>query len=351
MNQDDEKRLERTLERSYARFAATELLDPEDRDLLKRAFTGNDTVESALFAAKNDLDELRERLAIHSEWEPRIPSDETVIRRYLTFDRFESLLEESGLWFSRIDGFSDQFEATLPKPNADLRDAVKHLSGTDTEGVDHNEKMRDRRDEKTYINCWRIGEDESAVFWDAYIGNELGLAVETTVGDFRRAIDMEVSDGYIESYRQYADSTGRDRLEALEDVYDQLSKLQIGEVEYVDYDETPIPGSQMSYSRYFHKRNAFEDEREFRAVFEDERALTPEYDGVDSAQLHGLLTGEEMHTSKSGRYVSADTATLLDRVVLAPNSPGPLNELVELTLRDHGLEIPVTRSRLDKQPN
>lgn len=351
MDQDDEAELERTLRRCYARFAEGELLDPKDRDLLRRTFPGNDDVENVLFAARNDLTELRERLAIHSEWEPDVPSDDTVIRRYLTFDRFESLLKESGLWFSRIDGFSDRFEATLPKPNAKLRDAVNRWSENDRMELDHNEKVRERRDDKTYINCWRVGEDESAVFWDAYVGDELGLAVETTVGDFRRAIQMNISDGYVDQYRQYARSTGRERSEALEKVYEQLSKLQIGRVEYIDYEGTPIPGSQLSYSRYFHKRNAFEDECEFRAVFEDETALTPDHDGYDAAQLHSLLSDEEIHVAKSGQYVPVDTEKLINRIVLVPDSPTLLEELTELTLREQALEVPVTRSRLDEAPN
>jgi len=274
-----------------------------------------------------------------------------VIRRYLTCDRFESLLDESGLWFSRPDGFSDQFEATLPQPNADLRNAVKHGSQSSDGELGHNEKMRTRRDKKTYINCWRIGEDESAVFWDAYIGDESGLAVETTVGDFRRAIEMEVSDGYVEQYQQYVRSAGKDRSKALEDVYEQLSKLQIGEVEYVDYNETSIPGSQLSYSRYFHKRNAFEDEREFRAVFEDKTVLTPEVEGLDGGQLHGLLTGEEMHVAESGQYVSIDVNCLVKRVVLAPDSTKEFRESVKQTLQEYGLDIPVTKSRLDEEPH
>lgn len=350
MNQDTEKELGRTLKRACAHFVADEFLDDEDRDLLQRAFPGNSYAENVLFAARNDLGKLRKRLAIHSEWEPHIPSDDTVIRRYLTFDRFESLLDESGLWFSRPDGFSDRFEATLPQPNADLRNAVKPESQRKTGELGHNEKMRTRRDNKTYINCWRIGEDESAVFWDAYVGDELGLAVETTVGDFRRAIEMEVSDGYIEQYQQYVRSTGKDRSKALEEVYEQLSKLQIGEVEYVDYDRTPIPGSQLSYSRYFHKRNAFKDEREFRAVFEDETALTPEIGGLDGSQLHGLLTGQEMHMADSGQYVSVDIKPLINKVVLVPNSTKGLQKSVKQTLQEYGLNVPVTKSRLDEEP-
>jgi len=210
--------------------------------------------------------------------------------------------------------------------------------------------MRARRDDKTYINCWRIGEDESAVFWDAYVGNELGLAVETTVGDFRRAIEMEVSDGYVEQYQQYVRSTGEDRSKALEEVYEQLSKLQLGEVEYVDYDGTPIPGSQLSYSRYFHKRNAFKDEREFRAVFEDETALTPQIGGLDGSQLHGRLTGQQMHVAGSGQYISVDIKYLINRMVLAPNSTTEFEKSVKNALQEYGLHVPVTRSRLDAEP-
>ncbi|USZ68549.1 hypothetical protein NGM10_02130 [Halorussus salilacus] len=351
MDDQAEAELERTLKRSYGRFIADELLDEQDRDLLRRAFPKNDTAENAVFAARNDLDAHRGRLTIHSEWDPEVPPDDAVIRRYLSVDRFWSLLEASGLWFSRIDGFSDQFEATLPKPNADLRDAVKRWSGRDSTETEHNERMRKRRDDRTYINCWRLGEDESAVFWNAYIGDEYGVAVETTVGDFRAAVEMDVSDGYVELYREYVRSRGPERAERQARMYDGLSKLQVGAVEYLDYDEDAIPGSTFSYSRYFHKRNAFEDEREFRAVFEDDAALTPEVEGYDSVQLHGLLTGEEMHVAESGQYVPVDTERLVTGVVLAPGTSESFRTLVELTLQDHGVDVPVTRSRLDETPN
>jgi hypothetical protein len=283
--------------------------------------------------------------------EPEIPPDDAIIRRYLSLNRFQSLLDESALWFSRVDGFSDDFEATLPQPNANLRNAVQRRSGRSSSERDHNERVRDRRDEKTYINCWRVGEDESAVFWNAYLGAEPGLAVETTVGDFRDAIEMSVSDGYVDIYREYVRSKGSERSERLEEVYDELSKLQIGSVEYVDYDEEVIPGSQLSYSRYFHKRNAFEDEREFRAVFEDDSVLTPDERGFDSAQLHGVLTGREMSVAESGQYISIDTDALVNTVVCKPGSSDALSQLVEQLLAEHRVDAEVTESRLDESLN
>ncbi|WP_132060143.1 hypothetical protein [Halorussus amylolyticus] len=193
--------------------------------------------------------------------------------------------------------------------------------------------MRNRRDDKTYINCWRLGKDESAVFWNAYVGDEYGLAVETTVGDFRAAIEMDVSDGYVDLYRDYVRSEGSERVERQEQLYDELSKLQMGAVEYTDYDEAAIPGSMFSYSRYFHKRNAFEDEAEFRAVFEDDTALTPEHDGHDSVQLHGLLTGTEMHVGEPGQYVSVDADRLVNQIILAPGSPESFRKIGRTTLQ------------------
>ncbi|WP_135828814.1 hypothetical protein [Halorussus halobius] len=351
MDLDDQEKLRRVLKRIYASFVKDEYLDAEELQLLRRANPGLDDVENTLFAVENDLDQLRERLTIHSEWEPEIPSDDRVIRRYLSIGRFQSLLDESGIWFSRVDGFSDSFEATLPRPNANLRDAVKRWSGRNPAEIDHNERVRNRSDDKTYINCWRVGRDESAVFWDAYLGTEPGVAVETTVGDFRNAIEMSVSDGYLETYRNYVRATGRKRSKALDEVYDELSKLQIGSVEYVDYDEDAIPGSQLSYSRYFHKRNAFEDEREFRAVFEDDSVMTPDQSGLDGAQLHGLLTGKEMDVADSGQYVSIDTDALVNAVVCKPGTSNVFSRVVEQLLTEHGIEAEVTESRLDKSPN
>lgn len=351
MDSSDDEELECVLKEMCAAFAKEEILDPEELQLLRRANAGYDDIENTLFAVRNNFDELRKRLTIHSEWEPEIPPDDVVLRRYLSLERFQSLLGESGLWFSRIDGFSDAFEATLPDPNANLRDAVKRWSGRKPPEIDHNERVRNRRDDKTYINCWRVGTDESAVFWDAYLGAEPGVAVQTTVGDFREAIDMVVSDGYVDTYRKYARSTGRERSETLEDVYDELSRLQIGKVEYVDYSEDAIPGSQLSYSRYFHKRNAFEDEREFRAVFEDDSVLTPDQRGFDSVQLHSLFAGRELPVADSGKYVPVDVDTLVNTVVCKPGSSDAFGQLIEQLISERGIDAEVIESRLDKSPN
>jgi hypothetical protein len=60
MDSNDERELREALKRSFARFAADELLNEYDRDLLRRAFPGNDEVENVSFAAQNDLDAYRE---------------------------------------------------------------------------------------------------------------------------------------------------------------------------------------------------------------------------------------------------------------------------------------------------
>lgn len=348
MDESDFDELDRVLRRSYAKLMA-DRVDPADLDLLRRCFPGNSEEENLLFAVQNDVDELRGRLTIHSEWEPTIPGDETVIRRFLRIERFESLLENEGLWFSRVDAFSDEFEATLPDPNSELRERVREWSGTEHP---HNERMEARRDDRTYVNCWRIGEDESAVFWDAYLGDRVGVAVESSVGRFRRAIDRDVSDGYMDLYREYVQADDTDRsAPTIADVYDELSKVQIGRVEYVDYEGSPIPGSMLSFARYFHKRNAFEDEREFRAVFEDQRAYLPDHGGLDSTELHALVTGQELRAAEPGQYVGIDPDELIDAVLLEPNASDALERLVGLLLDEHGVDATVRRSRLDETPN
>ncbi len=55
----------------------------------------------------------------HENFIPLEPN--TIIWRYLDFEKYKSLLENKALFFCRADKFIDPFEGSLPKMEADHR--------------------------------------------------------------------------------------------------------------------------------------------------------------------------------------------------------------------------------------
>lgn len=302
----------------FVRYNASDIrfFDLTEEDLLRDATYMDFENESTL-----------RRLRTGAEWEPKIPSDDTVIRRYMKFDRFIDLIDNGGFWMSNISEFSDQFEASFPEPSVNARqqfvDASSDLSQTQDQ-LTYGIKKQRERDIHTYVNCWRVGEEESSVFWDAYIGDEDGLAVQTTIGDLREHTSHETWEGYIDILISEGQTAAMR----------EFSKVLIGEVEYLDYDSEPISHSLLSPARFFHKRHAFQDEQEFRLI----RTPIP------------LTSTKDLPEPKDHLVLNADLEQLIDKVVLAPDSSDRFKSVAEKSIQNF-LGIPVEKSPLSHDPD
>jgi len=49
------------------------------------------------------------------------PNDKDIVWRYMSIDKFESMLKNKSLFFCRTDRFSDQFEWSITKKEAEYR--------------------------------------------------------------------------------------------------------------------------------------------------------------------------------------------------------------------------------------
>jgi hypothetical protein len=265
--------LEDELNRQLNLIAKENIWSEEDWDLLTRKFL--EYSESTILSMPHLhrlLNELREGTEINSFWKSDRPSADTVIRRYRPLNRFQSILENSALWFSRTDVFEDQFEGSFAYANIERGERVNKQRRdrlAKDEVIAQEQARRFQREhtentnKRTYINCWRQGTDEPAILWDAYIGDKLGVAIEATIRDFRKAISKEISDCHRETIRarkearrKYMEATpeNRDKRERIEDLVlavmtVEYSKMQIGSVRYVDFDNDVIPRSR--YARFF----------------------------------------------------------------------------------------------------
>lgn len=248
---------------------------------------------------------------------PDLPND-MVIRRYLSIPQFLSVLEGEQLWFNSALNFNDDFEGSLPKVNVQERELTERFSEETikkTIGESAVEEIRGvegrvYQDEihvgHCLLNCWRMGEGpdqytESALFWNAYVPEGEGVAIESTVGQLKQQL-MERGESFKRQRNLYA-------------VPGVSPGVYTGAVRYIDFNNDAA--LHVLPTRLFYKRDRFTEEREFRAI-------------VDSFEYSQFLQLEECESENfeykhpPGTYVNIAPRELINEIILAPNAPSHL---------------------------
>ena len=237
---------------------------------------------------------------------------EVKIWRYIDFEKLESLLDTSSIWFARADRFSDLFEGSYPGANVLARKtAPLGLLEDDLPifGKMVGEMSKHSREWPRFVavNCWHINEVESVAMWSLYLRNSEGIALQSTYN--RLAESLSVSD---------------------QDVF-------IGQVRYIDYDTEGIEGWNI-LSPFVHKRKSYEHERELRAVI-------LKYPGMGEK---GLDFSTDV--IGNGILVPVDVGVLVENIYVAPDAPCHFANRVKSVLDKFGWDLNVTQSRLNAEP-
>lgn len=177
------------------------------------------------------------------------PDDpEARIWRYMDFTKYVAMLASGSLFFCRADKLGDSFEGTLTRGTVEAwrAEVAQHNLSSRTEHAFHELFRGYRR--WTFVNCWHVGQHESAAMWKLYSKSEEAVAIQSTYSRLRKVLP--------------------------DNVY-------IGIVRYLDYDCDQIPCDNTMWPIVF-KRRSFEHERELRAVIQ-EGPPPPERSGQSGA--------------------------------------------------------------------
>lgn len=209
--------------------------------------------------------------------------DETALLwRYFTAERFTCLLERSCLYFAAANQFSDPFEgavAIMP-PDFPIDPRYKEMDGAE-EAFWQLKRL-------TKINCWHIAPYESDAMWKLYADARKGVAICSTLGRMKAAIQpFRLQQNY-----------------GSENVW-------VGKVNYVDLAAIRLRAA--SLERFFHKHMAFAWEQEFRLAISlenaEENAVKVPPDGIE---------------------VSIDLKSFVERIVLGPElGKGESTQVIE----------------------
>lgn len=216
------------------------------------------------------------------------PDRDRIIWRYLSLDKFLSLLNDGQLYFARQDMFNDLHEAELSQKDCDLVDEVVPGSSKELE-----------EEGCGYINCWVMSDGELYLMWNTYASLDKGIAIKSTVGNL------------IDSLNPSDDRP-----------------VFISDVDYIDYNNdftfNKADGSANLLARYYCKRKYFQQEKELRLVYYDYKA--------------------KFDDDNIGVKFQVSLETLIDEIWIAPQAKGWYENLIKAELKLHKIDKSIKHS-------
>jgi hypothetical protein len=235
----------------------------------------------------------------------------------MDFSKFIDIIATSELFFSGIKNLNDPFEGTYTKKNKNILESylkgeisqIKELGiVTPDYKISHIRNALNFFRKTLAVNCWNINEQESAALWKIYCTGIDGIAIQSTVGRIKSALEVEEIDVYI------------------------------GKVHYIDYLTDSIPFRGITTPVYY-KRKSFEYENELRLVT--------------------LMPASTKRTNKNNRIISKynegcrikiNVDALIEQVFVSPICGSWLKKNVNLIMQKYGLNHNVCQSDLNKNP-
>lgn len=214
-----------------------------------------------------------------------IVPDNIVIWRYMSLEKFLSLIENEELYFCRADLFEDKQEVTLP-----IIDKNNFYYSEENKNYWENERKRH------FVNCWIESPHELSLMWTAYAKN--GIAIKSTVGNLKKCF-----------------------INSIENIY-------LSRVKYIDYetDSSQDAGTPKNVLKLlFTKRSLFKQENEIRLLHSD-------YENKDR--------------DIKGKSIKVDINVLIDEIVTSPNTDDNFLNLIKTYLNSKGINKKITSSIL-----
>lgn len=213
----------------------------------------------------------------------------TIVWKYLDLSKFLDMLLSKKLFMSRSDKFEDQYEGTFSEPTYE---EIKKIAANNPKFLDYYKSHR----EKVVISSWHANEYESFAMWQIFTKNNEGLAIQSTIGRLKEALQPE------KHFEQY-----------------------IGEVNYIDYKKEYIPFDDTFFPFLF-KRKSFQYEREIRIISDV---------SADNLKVN------------DGLKIDVDIDLLIEKIYIHPKSENWYKNLVIEMVQKLGYNISIEKSDLE----
>jgi hypothetical protein len=240
--------------------------------------------------------------------------DTTVIWRYMSLDRYRDVLG-GHLYFAAAKQFDDAFEGAITDAQAvkrrqSMARVYPHDEHARSRAFDDLSRAFGDLRRMTKVSCWHARSDENVAMWERYRPRtDIGVAIRSTVGALKNAL------GEFRLQPRYGAET-----------------ILVGAVKYLDYATDEMSDKSM-LGIFMHKRAAYRDEREVRALL-----------SLRLAQEFGVEIPDD------GVAVSVEPGTLIQQVRLCPRATEENRNEVARISAQAGVKCSVDRSALSRKP-
>jgi hypothetical protein len=219
------------------------------------------------------------------------------IWRYMSFQKFVSLLDKKSLWLSRADTFDDRLEGRFSKGMRKLiEQAYINLSMKCKLEVKTVDEFQEQFCKRTFISCWHKNFEENLVMWKLYGSVNNSVVIQGTIQGMVDSIEYPL-------------------------VTERILKLQ--SVSYLEQNEIDAVGRYEDY--FFIKRPHFSFEQEFRI------ALDAYSDASNPVEM------------PVGTYLQIDIDKLIDQVLVHPDSDDWFVDVVKSVSDKYHMKSPVSK--------
>ncbi|MEO6568478.1 MAG: hypothetical protein ABIO94_06910 [Opitutaceae bacterium] len=120
-----------------------------------------------------------------------LPPEDTVLWRFVNYDRFKSLLTDRKLYFRRADKFKDILEgrfteANRERPSKMFAAIAAHVTTADLLPIQESHRSH------VYVNCWHKNPVENLRMWSEYSTGPEAIAVKTDLVSLFRSTTQEI---------------------------------------------------------------------------------------------------------------------------------------------------------------
>ncbi|GKW03826.1 MULTISPECIES: hypothetical protein [Pectobacterium] len=251
-----------------------------------------------------------------------------LIWRYLSTDKFDKLISDNGIYFSKASDFEDKKEGyyTHKKKYEELREREPYNIEAINKAEEMSNRIRDREPLNNYISCWHKNEKENIEMWHNYIENpNEGVVIKSHIYKIIFAHPESLSEVITWHDCEYGDKDNND-----------------------DYTEN------FKYKDYI-----FSYENEFRLIINSHllNILTPFQGGLELVTCIGnkpayevLGNGKDpkkdIHKKGNGFVVKYNLNKIIDEIRVSPKSSDEYLMHIKRKMQDAGLTCPLNQSEL-----
>jgi len=223
-----------------------------------------------------------------------------ILWRYFDLAKFLDFVMYGRVFFARGDKYPDKFEGSF---TASLRTKIKNSYNENQSDFSY-EEFRKRLRERVFLNCWHRGPDDSMAMWAIYGGSQPSIAITTTVGKLKSALDESLITNYI----------------------------SIRKVSYIRHWNDPEIEVNPYSNIFSYKVKAYDYEKEVRVIIDRFK------DNFDDEMID------------EGMYVNVSINQILRSIVISPEAPPWFKDLINGVVGKYKISAPIRKSRLENKP-